>query len=943
MDVDVNQAWAQSLCSEKTFGDGVKMASLTDQEDAHRFEGILGDKEQLRVFLGQKDKDAQDWLDKLQRLIDNPNLSVTPQFRSSVFTIMVRLSKLSGLHPRCLSMDNVHKVGKYPVAAGAFGDVWKGIIGQSESEGQLVCLKVSKVYVKSDLDALFREYLREALVWRQLKHPNVLPFLGIFYLKDDRQFCLISPWMKNGNLLQYLKATERANVDHTALVHDVAAGLAYLHGEKVVHGDLKGLNILITLEGRASIGDFGLSRIADTLALHLTTSTTHGPAGTARWLAREILNGDSGPTKESDIYAFACVCYEIYTALPPFHELTNDAAVIFHVVVSEKYPMRPAGIPELDDGTWHIMEACWNANPAFRPKAIEVLQRIVTETSIGRRVSSVIKHADSKPLLQQPIIHSPSTGPHGITRTCDGRLAGFNADTEASDFDERAHSSSPPVQNFTSVQPVSAPLKDAEFIHPDSSPHQGPSLDQDSVAGDQDRVAEQAHQSCTSKNVASNTISSEADFYLLLHELPADDWEPRWRPQIRPSWREQSKRAASAASSKFKVKKEGGWLSKWTSGGRDNKEISHNDEQGELTRLIGFLTATASQDWALILDVCERASTSEANAKAAILALRRHFKYGQPQAQLSAARLWAIMLQNSSDTFISQSTSRKFLETLEELCSSSAMNLIVKERVLDALAAAAYAGRFEKDTEFCHLWKKVKPDDKPEEGVPFNMDDAIFSPSVLEGGDQRSHAQPQLYQQPQSHLNFRHHAGEQHQYGHDHEPKMRADTGNQECLADEDNGRDASWQLMKRHHLRRLFNECMMGKSHASVLSQALARTTTENFFDMEGRSDRIIREFRMKCMACQELIAAQIPWASAGSERSRREVNAKHEAEGNPFTGEEQGKTTEERLLEDLLATNEELLAALRRYKDLERAAKESQALKSGMNFWRKRGIRRK
>ncbi|KAL0061689.1 Rho guanine nucleotide exchange factor [Marasmius tenuissimus] len=836
------------------------MASLTDQEDAHRFEGILGDKEQLRVFLRQKDEDAQDWLDKLQRLIDNPNLSVTPQFRSSVFTIMVRLSKLSGLHPRCLSMDNVHKVGKYPVAAGAFGDVWKGIIGQSESEGQLVCLKVSKVYVKSDLDALFREYLREALVWRQLKHPNVLPFLGIFYLKDDRQFCLISPWMKNGNLLQYLKATERANVDHTALVHDVAAGLAYLHGEKVVHGDLKGLNILITLEGRASIGDFGLSRIADTLALHLTTSTTHGPAGTARWLAREILNGDSGPTKESDIYAFACVCYE-------------------------------------------------------------------------------------------PIIHSPSTGPHGITRTCDGRLAGFNADTEASDFDERAHSSSPPVQNFTSVQPVSAPLKDAEFIHPDSSPHQGPSLDQDSVAGDQDRVAEQAHQPCTSKNVASNTISSEADFYLLLHELPADNWEPRWRPQIRPSWREQSKRAASAASSKFKVKKEGSWLSKWTSGGRDNKEISHNDAQGELTRLIGFLTATASEDWALILDVCERASTSEANAKAAILALRRQFKYGQPQAQLSAARLWAIMLQNSSDTFISQSTSHKFLETLEELCSASAMNPIVKERVLDALAAAAFVysqriadcfsiGAVEKDTEFCHLWKKVKPDDKPEEGVPFNMDDVIFSPSVLEGGDQRSHAQPQLYQQPQSHLNFRHHAGEQQQYGHDHKPEMRADTGNQECLADEDNGRDASWQLMKRHHLRRLFNECMMGKSHASVLSQALARTTTENFFDMEGRSDRIIREFRMKCMACQELIAAQIPWASAGSERSRREVNAKREAEGNPFTGEEQGKTTEERLLEDLLATNEELLAALRRYKDLERAAKESQALKSGMNFWRKRGI---
>ena len=53
----------------------------------------------------------------------------------------------------------------------------------------------------------------------------------------------------------------------------------------------------------------------------------------------------------------------------------------------------------------------------------------------------------------------------------------------------------------------------------------------------------------------------------------------------------------------------------------------------------GFLTATASEDWALVLDVCERASASEANAKEAIRALRREFKYGQPQAQLSAARV----------------------------------------------------------------------------------------------------------------------------------------------------------------------------------------------------------------------------------------------------------------------------------------------------------------
>jgi hypothetical protein len=55
--------------------------------------------------------------------------------------------------------------------------------------------------------------------------------------------------------------------------------------------------------------------------------------------------------------------------------------------------------------------------------------------------------------------------------------------------------------------------------------------------------------------------------------------------------------------------------------------------------LIGFLTATSSEDWALVLEVCETASDSEVTAKEASRAIRREFKYGEPQAQLSAARV----------------------------------------------------------------------------------------------------------------------------------------------------------------------------------------------------------------------------------------------------------------------------------------------------------------
>ena len=49
------------------------------------------------------------------------------------------------------------------------------------------------------------------------------------------------------------------------------------------------------------------------------------------------------------------------------------------------------------------------------------------------------------------------------------------------------------------------------------------------------------------------------------------------------------------------------------------------------------------------------------------------------------------MLRNSSEIFISQSTSRKFLDTIEDLLSSSRTSPVVRERLLEVVAAAAYA------------------------------------------------------------------------------------------------------------------------------------------------------------------------------------------------------------------------------------------------------------
>lgn len=102
-------------------------------------------------------------------------------------------------------------------------DIWRGRLRDTQ-----VCLKVLRVFcpeeqkakiLRVSRDRTRRNYLltyherstaeifcQEALVWRQLRHPNVLPFLGVSEDLFTPRYCLISPWMVNGNIMSYFEA-----------------------------------------------------------------------------------------------------------------------------------------------------------------------------------------------------------------------------------------------------------------------------------------------------------------------------------------------------------------------------------------------------------------------------------------------------------------------------------------------------------------------------------------------------------------------------------------------------------------------------------------------------------------------------------------------------------------------------------------------------------------
>ncbi|KAJ7586650.1 kinase-like domain-containing protein [Mycena floridula] len=314
----------------------------------------------------QPSTEAQESLNLLLQLLDLDDLP--SKVRSCFTKAMARLCRKTGLYSECLTLNGLQQIGGR-VDGGGFGDVSIGLL-----RGAKVSIKTPRM-PQRDLKTLLKEFSREIIIWSQLSHPNVLPLYGIYYLdhRETSQVCLVSPWMDHGNLLQFLK-TASEQVNRSSLILDIACGLQYLHEQSIIHGDLKALNVLVTPSLRACIMDFGLSTVA--ASQMITSSAPSNNAGTVAWQAPELFEDLGRNSQKSDMYSFACVCYEVFTGKPPFCEQKkfHEMAIMFKVRNGER-PTRPAS-SELNDTVWNCMEDCWKKNPDERPTAEEIVQRL---------------------------------------------------------------------------------------------------------------------------------------------------------------------------------------------------------------------------------------------------------------------------------------------------------------------------------------------------------------------------------------------------------------------------------------------------------------------------------------------------------------------------------------------------------------------------------------
>ncbi|KAI9015974.1 kinase-like domain-containing protein [Hyaloraphidium curvatum] len=282
----------------------------------------------------------------------SPSEGSSSSSRGSTKTAGLESSFVSKLR---IAPEDVRYEEKDVLGEGGFGKVYRGVLRGATS----VAVKTIKGTVGP---RTMRMFLDEIAVWEGLNQRNVLPLLAFC----ENPPLMVSEFCTDGNLRDRLDDLDWDQNMGLRYLKGVAEGMAYLHSFRVLHGDLKYLNIMIDHDV-AKIADFGLSRVRT----HLSNSSSMnagGGSGTPPFMAPEIWDGEKLKAP-ADVYAFAMVCFEVTSeGMYPFQGM-NAMAIMRKVCDERKRPARP---DLASDAMWALMQRMWAQDSPDRPAFVEV-------------------------------------------------------------------------------------------------------------------------------------------------------------------------------------------------------------------------------------------------------------------------------------------------------------------------------------------------------------------------------------------------------------------------------------------------------------------------------------------------------------------------------------------------------------------------------------------
>ncbi|HKP88723.1 MAG TPA: protein kinase [Thermoleophilaceae bacterium] len=177
----------------------------------------------------------------------------------------------------------------------------------------------------SDDPLQHERFRREARAVARLSHPHVVTVIDAG--DDDGHPYIVFEYVEGETLKGRVKRTGGLPVvEAVAYAIEIARALAAAHAQRLVHRDVKPQNVLLDLEGRAKVTDFGIARALDDGSL----TATGRVLGTTDYVAPEQALGEN-VTEQSDLYSLGICLYEMLAGDIPFKADSQVGVAMKHV------------------------------------------------------------------------------------------------------------------------------------------------------------------------------------------------------------------------------------------------------------------------------------------------------------------------------------------------------------------------------------------------------------------------------------------------------------------------------------------------------------------------------------------------------------------------------------------------------------------------------------
>ena len=211
-----------------------------------------------------------------------------------------------------------------PIGHGAFGSVYKAIHNKTKKVYAIKIIQyfkdehilLSNIKHMENINFCYKTVQEETSLMRLVNSSNyIVKYYGSYFSRITNTLWLILEYCASGSVIDLMLAMDRTytEIEIATIIKMVLKGLIIIHEKNLIHRDVKGANILLSGDGYAKIGEFGVG-------VQLQEDFRKSKKGSPYWMSPQVVNNE-GYGIGTDIWSLGVTCLELYNGEPPHSSL----------------------------------------------------------------------------------------------------------------------------------------------------------------------------------------------------------------------------------------------------------------------------------------------------------------------------------------------------------------------------------------------------------------------------------------------------------------------------------------------------------------------------------------------------------------------------------------------------------------------------------------------